>query len=71
VKEVTGRVGTYYGGRIEIGNATTEIAQTTLTPECVRRIVEDSEATGPVGIDPETIAAARRLWKHFNSHGCA
>lgn len=36
----------------------------------VRRAIED---TGPLptGLDPESILAARRIWRHFSKHGCA
>lgn len=36
----------------------------------VKRTIED---TGPIptGLDPAAIRAARRIWRHFNNHGCA
>ena len=39
-------------------------------PADVRRSIEN---TGPIptGLDPESIRAARRIWRHFTKHGCA
>lgn len=70
----------HHGEGFDVGEATTQAIplarrvralRPPLTADRVRTIVEDVDATGPIGLDPETIAAARRLWKHFNSHGCA
>jgi len=39
-----------------------------LTAEWVRELI-DSDATAPTGLDPESIAAARRIARHFRDCG--
>lgn len=41
-----------------------------LTESAVHRIIYNG-APAPVGMDPESIAAARRIARHFDNHGCA
>lgn len=43
--------------------------QLIMTRDRVRKIVDDDEATQPIGIDPETIAAARRIARRLAEFG--
>lgn len=52
------------------GDAVTRRLDPTARADRVRQVMEDSGPI-PTGLDPESIAAARRIWKHYGEHGCA
>lgn len=43
---------------------------TPLTEDRVRRIIYDGDPA-PAGVDPETVAAVRRIARHLDKHGRA